>query len=80
VVKNSHFKERGTGSIDSWSRKIPHVMKQLRLWATNTEAPCSETREATSMRSPCSTAREKPPLTATRESPHAARKTHHGQK
>ena len=36
VVKNSHFKEKGPGSIDSWSRKIPHVMKQLRLWATNT--------------------------------------------
>jgi len=42
--------------------------------------PCSETREATAMRSLQTTTREEPLLPATRESPHAVTETHSSQK
>ena len=69
--------------FNPWSERNPHVasnMSQLRLRAATTEAPAlwslsSLTREATSMRGLDTTAGEQPPLTTTRESLQAARKT-----
>ena len=66
-------------SILVWGTKIPHAVGQLNLCATATEdfmlqTPSSETREVRAE------TREQPPLAATRESPHAAVKSPHGQK
>ena len=49
-------------------------------WSPRAWSPCSETREATTMRGPCTAAREEPPLAATGESPHTAVKTQHSHK
>jgi len=57
--------------FDLWSGKIPCDAGQL--------APCAVTGEATT-RSPLIATREKPSLTATRESPCAAMKTQLSQK
>ena len=51
-----------------------HATTDLHAWSL-----CSATREAIAMRSLCTTTREQPPLTSTRESLHAAMKTHHSQ-
>ena len=51
VIKNPPANEGDTGSIDPWSRKIPHDAEQLSLGTTATEpvlcnkkCQCSEKR------------------------------------
>ena len=65
VFKNPPANARDAG-FNPWSRKIPHVRRQLSLQITTTEdcvlwSPCSATREATAMRSLCTAPREQPP-------------------
>ena len=82
VVKNP---SSAGDRFDLWSGKIPHASGQLGPCAVTAEptnssehkSSCSETREATAMRSLCTATGEYPLLATKGESPKAAMKTQH---
>ena len=64
----------GRRRFDPWCRKIPTCWgavkpKHYNYWAPMSYRPCSETRDATPVRSLCMATREKPLLATTREKP-----------
>ena len=83
VVEKSACQCRGHG-FEPWSGKIPHAAEQLGPWATAAEParlePVLRNKRGHDSERPAHRDEERPPLSATRESPRTEMKTQHSQK
>ena len=74
---------RGRG-FEPWFGRIPHAAERLGPWATTTEParlePVLRNERGRDSERPAHRDEERPPLTATRESPRTETKTQHSQK